>query len=234
MTGPATLHEDDNLLIRHVHRPVVGNGRVLLSFTGIGHGMGGMEVQRPEFFRAGESYEHILFVSDLERTWGNSLDFGILAGILDRLAPATRADAIGNSMGGFLAVLAGAHLPMRTVLAFAPQFSVHPDIVPGDPRWMNYRSRIADWSVPSLEGRLVPSCRYYLFSGGNPLDAAQLALFPSGGNIVTERLAGFDHGVGDQLKQLGLLGEVVTRCFDGTYTSDWLRDALDSASTDAG
>ena len=56
---------------------------ILLSFTGIGHGMGGIDVQRPEFFGAGKSFGNVIFMSDRKRSWGNSLDFGRLIEVLE-------------------------------------------------------------------------------------------------------------------------------------------------------
>jgi hypothetical protein len=37
--------------------------------------MGGINVQKPEFFGAGRSFDNIIFITDKTRSWGNQLDF---------------------------------------------------------------------------------------------------------------------------------------------------------------
>jgi hypothetical protein len=111
------------------------SGGVLLSFTGVGHAMGGIDVQQPEFFGAGRGFDNIIFVSDLTRSWGNHIDFPLLA---ERVAPfiaGRRVFCIGNSMGGFLAILASRYIEIEASISFAPQYSINPETAPWEDRW---------------------------------------------------------------------------------------------------
>lgn len=54
--------------------------KVLLSFAGIGFGMGGADVQKAEFFGAGRSFDTTFFITDKTRSWGSRLDFNEIGG----------------------------------------------------------------------------------------------------------------------------------------------------------
>ncbi len=226
MSDPVTLVETDGLRISVSRRGQAGR-RTLVSFTGVGHGFRGMDIQKPEFFRAGDGYDDVIFVSDLNRTWGNGLDMHLL---LRTIAPFTEGrvvDAIGNSMGGFLALLAPALFPVRTALAFAPQFSVNPSVVPWETRWARYTNAIETWRYPSLDGRFVDDTRYYVVLGDAPRDRRHAAMIPRKRNITRIDLPNFGHAPAMGLKDAGLLRELVARCLDQSYSHQWLAMNLD-------
>ena len=225
-SGLDILYEDPRLRLAVMSRQDGHNGRTLLSFTGVGHAMGGIDVQRPEFFRTGEAYRHIVFVTDLTRSWGNALDFSLIRDHVAGLTESDTVDALGNSMGGFLALLAPAFLPVRRAVAFAPQFSVHPGLVPWETRWGHYRKAIRDWKYDSLEGRFADTTGYFVFSGDNALDRRQAGLFPVSDNLTMTLLEGFGHDVANDLKQAGVLQELIAACFEGRYLRDWLDTRL--------
>lgn len=224
-----TYYEDDHLRIQVADLAEGGTGRTLVSFTGVGHRLGGMDVQEPEFFRAGQGYDKVIFVSDLTRSWGNALDLPRLTAAVQDIAGDQQVDCIGNSMGGFLALLAPTFLPVRTTLAFAPQFSVHPDVVPWEPRWLPYRAQITDWRYPSLEGQFRPDSRYYVFMGGDKHDMRHAEMFPQLPNLTMTVMPMFDHKVARDLKTLGLLPGIVQHSFAGSFTLDLLEQMVNAA-----
>lgn len=220
------LHEDEFLRVATTAQTAKSYGKVLLSFTGVGHVMGGIDLQQPEFFGAGRGYDSVIFVSDLTRSWGNALDFDRLSAIVLEQAAGRRIDAIGNSMGGFLALLAPNFLPIATVIAFAPQFSVHPDIVPWDNRWADYRKSIPEWRYPSLAGHLSGATMRYVLGTVEGMDGRHMALFPRQDGLRLILLGGVDHNVALALKEADILRDLIHRCMDGNFDIDWLADIL--------
>ncbi|WP_138468609.1 hypothetical protein [Poseidonocella sp. HB161398] len=213
-------NEDLRVLARE--RPDPAQKRILLSFTGIGNRMGGMDVQSPEFFSAGNAFDNILFISDLKRSWGNNFD---LAALCARLAPYLEGReiyALGNSMGGFLAIASTCHLPVTAVAAFVPQFSVVPELVPEETRWQDYISGISEWRIPSLEGRFNATTRYYVFSGSTAEEGIHASRFPVQPNLFHARLRPATHGLARALKDEGTLRDVISAVWEGRLDAQGL------------
>jgi hypothetical protein len=214
---PIRLVDDDILTIK-VRR--ARSDHAILCFSGIGHKVGGVNIQSDEFARASAGATTI-FIVDKQRSWGNNFDFHDVAA---RIAPYTKGrilHALGNSMGGFLAILASRFLPLRTAIAFCPQFSVKSDVV-AEHRWRNFTDAITQWRYPSLEGAFGPATRYYLFGTPAGKDAAQLARMPSAPNIAkfwfgNPELA---HEEAAQMKADGVLYDVIAQCLAGHAAGD--------------
>lgn len=148
---------------RIFHEPGNDEGRdVILAFTGIGHGLGG--VQRKEFFRSikgGELFVDTYYVIDRNRSWYNDNSCDLLRVLYD-ITEGRNVYTIGNSMGGFGAVLFGRMLRgCRVSIAFCPQYSVHPQIADFEIRWKEYTSCIRDWVYPTC---LTPKNQSHCFS----------------------------------------------------------------------
>lgn len=165
-----TIYEDADVLIRTLQIDEDENESVLLSFTGIGHAMGPMNVQRPEFVATGIRMGRVIFISDLNRTWGNALDFALIARILEPYTKDRRVFAIGNSMGGFLSVLANNHIPIEVAISFSSQFSVSPEIVPEERRYLKYTDNITTFHYESLDGYFNDRTRYFMFFGDSDIE----------------------------------------------------------------
>ena len=121
---------------------------------------------------------------------------------------------LGNSMGGFLAVMFARRLKATVCVAFSPQYSIDPSLVK-DRRWQSYRSQIHSIRFRSIDIFFDKSIRYYLFFGDelnerehyvNLLDCPAswvFVLFNQGHNLVKE------------LKEKGVLYGLVYKCFSG-------------------
>ena len=214
------LYADDWMRVSRTKAGKVGSGRVLISFTGIGHRINGFNYQKAEFGRLGESYDQMFIVSDLTRSWANSIDFDRLAEVIDREASGAEIHSIGNSMGGFIALLAPKFLPISRTVAFAPQYSMNPVIVPWETRWPHYRKGIKDWLYPSLDGFWQDETQYYAFIGTVGPDGMQAKLFPERDNL-TLTLLPTGHHVAAELKRVGAMHNVIAHCFDGSYSREW-------------
>ncbi|MFZ5548504.1 MAG: hypothetical protein ACOZJX_07410 [Pseudomonadota bacterium] len=208
------LHEDANVRLTIARNE---SEHLTLCFTGVGHAMGGVDVQDEEFHRA-SSGATAVYVIDKHRSWGNRLDFPDIAQRLAPLAAGRRVCALGNSMGGFLAILMSRFMTLQSVVAIVPQFSVSKAVVPSEDRWDRYVDQIREWRFESLEGSFLPGTNYYVLAGYTALESRQLDLFPSAPNIHKIFFQGrrFEHNVAMELKAAGLLYPVIADCFDGS------------------
>ncbi len=199
---------------------------VLLSFTGIGHAMGGLEIQKTEFFGAGRGFDNVIFISDLVRSWGNSLDFDEILAALRPFVEGRKLFAIGNSMGGFLGVVMSNLLKIDTVVAFVPQFSVSGRVFWTEHRWRNHRVHIKEYKIPSLADQFNATTQYYLFSSNSWPDRKHWKRFPAGPNIDNIVLKDGAHNLAAGLKESGKLSGLIEACFTGRFSIEWMNDTL--------
>lgn len=210
------LFEDSVLKITsRAPEPAPDGRRTLLSFTGVGHGMGGVNVQKAEFFGTGRNFDNLLFLTDKTRSWGNLLDFDDIAARLAPFREGTELSAIGNSMGGFLAIVASRFMPMRRVVSFVPQFSVDPALVPWEFRWKEYREAIREFKIRDAGDYFQPETTYFLFSGGAGIDRRQARLFPVRDNLHHHLFADAKHDLATDLKDAGLLTPLIQSILEG-------------------
>lgn len=217
----AVLYEDVDLRIHADPASIASASTVLVSFTGIGHGMGGIDVQRIEFSGTAHRHGGLIVVTDKNRSWGNNISSEKLVGLIEPLVRGKTVITIGNSMGGFLALLFAPIIGARLAIAFAPQFSVDASIVPDETRWMEYRKNINSFRYPSLKGRLDKKRTYYTINGATPLEEIHWKRFPVGGNLHHFVVSGIGHDVALQLKKAGILNRVI---------DDALKEKLDLSS----
>lgn len=184
----------------------------IIATAGVGENLGGIERQDLEF-RSSERHGKTLFLKDRSRSWGNSGDFGRL---LEWMAASIEEDTpdkplfIGNSMGGFYSFLLASALGRGRVLAFSPQWSVSPKVVPEEERWHKFRRKL-DFSVESLS-RFMSSdyCSLAIF-GDTDLERLHSTFFQNSlqKGCVLE-IAGTGHNVASVLKTSGALQAIVT------------------------
>lgn len=211
------VYEDADLLVQADRSSISSADTILTSFTGIGHGMGGIDIQRIEF--AGTARRcGLIFVTDKNRSWGNNLDPDNLAELLRPMLGEKSVVTIGNSMGGFLALVFASIIGARVAIAFAPQFSVDPAIVPDEPRWMEYRKNVKTFRYPSLAGQLDRAVRYYTINGDTPLEKVHWTRFPTKENIHHFVVSGVGHDVALQLKKAGVLNRLIDDAIDERLT----------------
>jgi len=203
-----TILETDGLRIRYSP----GQTDVLfVSFTGVLHGLGGIAIDE---FAGSARAHHCLFVSDMKRTWYNG--DGVATSICEVVAEKVRelklrrVITIGNSMGGFGAILFARLLGANAAIAFSPQFSFDRKIVPGEHRWSEYRDAISTWRFPTA----LPyhrATRYFIFSGTDSMEMQHTTLFPKASNVSIFFVAG-GHSVAQAIKDTGQLAKVIAIC----------------------
>lgn len=208
--------------------------RILLSFTGIGLRLGGLETQGPEFVGSALRRGAPIFITDLTRSWGNRVDFESLARLLAPHFEGREVVSIGNSMGGFLSILATSYFPITTAIAFAPQFSVHPKIVPAEERWSRHRNAIDTWRFESLKPHFHRKTRYFVFFGGHRREAIHFSRFPMRANVRTFVFPGVGHDIASFMKDGKVLDDVIDGCLSGRFDLAETASRLAAAQPDIG
>ena len=212
-----TLYQDDDFAVSRMGDPDAR--RVVLCFAGIGAGkmgqgkfamaLGGM--QPAEFVGSSRLEDSVvLHIADIRRSWFNGFPHHRLLGVLHPLVAGKPIVTMGNSMGAFGAIWISTLLPVEVAMAFAPQFSVHPEIMPREQRWRDWTSLIADWKVPSLADCFVPATRYYTFNGDR--DRLHWRAFPKLPNAHHYLIDGAGHKAAAKIKEAGALEPVINAC----------------------
>ncbi|UWQ79735.1 hypothetical protein K3725_01635 [Leisingera sp. S132] len=210
------IYEDDTLRLETLKPgPVPAGGTVLLSFPGIGQAVELIDVQQPEFAGSGRNCSNVIFCYDKTRSWGNRLDWDALTRTVLEAAGGCTLFSIGNSMGGYLAIVASAFLPIERSIAFVPQFSVDPEAAPGDRRWRVYSKSIKSFPMKPAGHYFVPETEYFIFSSGTGMDGQHAQLFPKGGNIHHWLFPGAVHSLAADLKERGDLDSCIQASLAG-------------------
>lgn len=191
--------------------------RTIVSFTGIGHGMGA--IQQTEFFRLTQQDFNVLFVKDPSRSWYNNLDVASIRSCLDGQSVAT----IGNSMGAFHAAMFAMDYPVDVAICFAAQYSIHPDVVPTDRRYRKYAKAIAEWKYDRLQ--LNTSTQYHFISGDARKEVMHLNLIPDQPNIHKQIISKAGHKVARKLKEQNQLYSMIGNILSSVSPDGELRTA---------
>lgn len=152
-----------------------GTRDLVIAFAGVMGGLGGIDV--PEFsksLRAGAAERDVIFVRESPPAWYNSADENLIA-TLAAAGTGKRVLTLGNSMGGFAAILFALLLPgpCRS-LSFVPQLSIHRDEVPFEPRWKSHAEAMAVWRyrtcLPAAQNRAKGAAHLLICGSGDPAD----------------------------------------------------------------
>lgn len=189
---------------------MAGRTRALVvSFTSVGTQR---HVMPPREFTSVASQggeNHVLFVTDMSRSWMNGVGLVqamrvVINGYIDR-HHITSVRAIGTSMGGFAAMVLSYLMPVERVVAFAPQYSVHPDVMPNENRWKFFRRQITDWPYRELDALPSEETDAYIFHGDTADEVMHWQRFPKGRNLRHFILIDGDHNFVAEIKKRGKL-----------------------------
>lgn len=184
---------------------------LVVAFTGVSQGLGGIPF---EFHRSlSKLPTAALYIRDLAQAWyqGEPSEIAsLVAEILETKAiiGARRLVMIGNSMGGFGALLYGALCDADEVVAFAPQTAIAPDVTEslGDRRWLEYQQRIASYPFGDLAQIPEPQGRVSLVYGADDLlDEAHVDHLAGAWPIFRLKIANANHNVSAVLRDSGEL-----------------------------
>lgn len=209
---PALFHASDR--VRATALPG-SEPRLVVSFTGVG--APGPHGQAEEFVGASHMGErnHVLFVADCQRSWYNAP--GVYEEILDLVQSYKRTHAIkdvvtlGESMGGYGAILFAGALGARSCLSLSAQYSADPRVVPEEDRWTSYRSKIAHFTRPPLEKTLSEECAYFVVHPRGERERPHWTRFPRARQFNHYLTDPVDEPLSHKMQGAGKL-EAITHC----------------------
>jgi hypothetical protein len=190
----------------------IGSETTVISFSGVGRKK--LPETKPEFNRLSELGYNVIHVMDNDRSWFNAIEEQRIIALIKT----DTVHCIGNSMEAFNAVTFSNLHPVKSVLAFATQYSIHPELVPWETRWKGYANTISKqhgWKYPSLE--FNKTTNYLFISGGTSgrknQDAAHLAAIPDSSNITKITRDGY-HNIARTLRKQGTLYSTIEEFFN--------------------
>jgi dienelactone hydrolase len=210
--GLQTAYEDDRLRIAEIRHEGSDEAaaRHVVAFTGVGLGMQGIQTEEFRKTIAAGAQSRATYVIDKSRSWYNATHDAVLEHLVPLCASSGRVATLGNSMGGFGAFYFAASLPHCTrAIAFAPQFSVHPELIPpGEKRWANFRAGIGEHHRRHAFDHPSDEVDYIAFFGGD--NRVELAHAYRLAKVATARTFIFivrncEHDVAAAIKQAGLM-----------------------------
>lgn len=217
MKRPVPKYEDPKRV--RVAKPLVGHSlsgrtkRLVVSLAGVGRRRGG--VQPMEFVGTASAYgdNHVLFLSDTERSWMNApgqaeKTVSAITGYRDKHG-IDEVVTLGNSMGGFAALVLPDLMRIDVAIAFAPQFSAHHDLVPEETRWTPHRDKITDWPYPTVGQLDCETTKYFIFHGDAPDEVIHWQRFPKSPELNHFIFEGGTHNIARLLQKRGRLAEVI-------------------------
>lgn len=216
MVGALPVYEDADLRIAILEG---ARESMVIVFTGLGQGMGPARAQEFAGSASGDGRNTVVFVVDKNSGWyeqpGLARRISMELGALVAERKPERILNIGNSMGGYGAIRFSAVTGAQTVLAFGPQYSIKPGVVPGETRWTRAAARIGEISVERLDGFFCRDATYVITHGLNGLDRLQAAMFPTGRRIDHYLFAERDHDTGGAIKLAGMLPRLLRAAVNG-------------------
>lgn len=103
---------------------------------------------------------------------------------------------------------------LDTVLALAPQFSIHPEVVPDENRWMEHREKLTELRIRTAGEHLNAVTDCVIAHGRPPREAVQRDKFPLAPNIRHFVLPRTHHDVPQKLKMAGVLAPFMKAVID--------------------
>ena len=165
-----------------------------------------MAAQINEFFHLTKKY-NVIFIKYTSRSWFNNLD---LVTIKKNIKTKTNY-CIGYSMGGFNAIMFSNFFPIKKVIAFSPQFSIHPGLSK-DKTYLNYAARIKKWKYKQL--KFNNKTKYVLIFGSSKNEKYHASKIPNQKNIKIITIDGCDHATAPFLKKEKKLKKLISEFFE--------------------
>jgi len=188
---------------------------LVLTFGGVGRDP--LLPPEVEFIGSASNHgeNHVLAINDLRRTWYSQPQ--VIADIeravdltMQKVKP-RRVVTVGNSMGGYGAILFAAKFGFNATLAIAPQFSMNDFVVP-ERRWSEYRENFGAMLAESIGAALMnSSATTLMLHGVMGRDIRHIELFTMRPRLHHGLVGGESHGVGIVMKARGVLAPVIER-----------------------
>ncbi|WP_281824885.1 hypothetical protein [Jannaschia rubra] len=206
-----TVLKDEELALRWLPGSA---RRMVVVFTGLKARFGGQKLDEFAMSASQGGENNVLFVTDRRGGWYAGPDLWTrivgLIGYLQRDERIEEIVTLGNSMGGYGALLLPRDLRVTRAIAFSPQVSMDPALS-GDRRWPDVEATVGPLPERDLPGTVAASrTQYYLVAArGCAEDVAHLALMPGHRRVHRWILPGGRHNIAGGLKMAGLLPDVI-------------------------
>jgi S-formylglutathione hydrolase FrmB len=175
----------------------------VISFSSIGRGR--KYIQQNEFFNLTKKY-NVMFVKDITRSWLNNVEINQIRTSLKN----NNNYAIGHSMGAFNAITFSTLHPIKKVIAFSPQYSIHPKISKDD-TFLNFAANITKWKFKKL--KFSDKTNYLLIFGDSDKEKYHMSMIPKRNNIKLMVLKKCNHNTAPHLKKLKKLDKTINKFF---------------------
>lgn len=197
------FNKDYNFTKTLLNQYFTGKKKTVLSFSSIGGGI--KHIQNEEFFNLTKKY-NVLFIRDITRSWLNNVDIKLIKKNIIK----KKCYAIGHSMGAFNAIIFSTLHRIKKVIAFSPQFSIHPRITK-DTTFRNHALRIKVWKYPKL--KFSKNTNYLLVFGDDSKEKYHASLIPKQKNIKIIFIKNCDHNTAKKLKVQNKLYKLINDFF---------------------
>lgn len=192
--------------------------RLVIAIAGVGKGRGNVQPFELVGTASDHGKNHVLLVADPLRCWMNHPDYAAelkaqIEAMVEVFSP-KEVVALGNSMGGFMAIHLADIVPIDTVIALTPQYSVHPELVPEETRWQHYRGNIKTWLYPDIGKMAAPGTTYFVFHGDSPGEQRHWRHLPKDGNLYHFILSKSGHRLAFDLKKRNVLNRIIIAAMD--------------------
>lgn len=193
--------------------------RLVVSMSGVGRRRNRMPPYEFVASASNGGENHTLLVADRTRSWMNRkmVSEAIVEHIemLKAEHDIRSVVALGNSMGGFMALVLPQLTRVDQVIAFSPQYSMHPEHVPEEKRWQFWRDRFPRYAHETV-GRLdKANGKVFVFHGDSDEEAIHWRRFPGRRSLQHFILRGMGHDMARDLQRRGLLKRVIRNAIAG-------------------
>ncbi|MEP3346998.1 MAG: hypothetical protein ABJN34_05645 [Litoreibacter sp.] len=210
------LHDEHPLRIESA---VGESSRLIVSFTSVGHERDKWPPKEFVGIASQQGRNHVICVTDISRSWLNAKGMSnlVVSKISDYVLDhrITNVIAIGTSMGAFNALVLGRKIPLKRIVCFTPQYSVHPEVMPEENRWQFFRRKITNWPFKQMDVLPKPPTQIYMFHGDTPDEKMHWEQFPTAPNLRHYIFRGADHNFVRKLKGANTLRRIVTVAING-------------------
>ena len=186
---------------------------LVISFAGAGR----TDFKKPvnEFYKLAhrDGENHVLFIIDDSRSWMNGPQVAqnickCIQDVQDK-AGITRLIALGNSMGGTMAIILAQLMQIDSVIALTPQVSVDPQVVPDETRWVKFRNNIETFHFPKIIELPSDRSEITIIHGDTPNELMHALKFPKDENAAHFIVPGGNHALAQSLHKSGDLKPII-------------------------
>ena len=179
-----------------------GSKHTVISFSSIGNTVEGVNA---EFYNLKNNGYNVIWVIDKNNSYFSAID---PQDIISQIKT-ENVYTIGSSMGGFNAITFASLYNVKKVLAFAPQYSMDPNVVPWENRWPK-QIKWKNFKYPKLTFNSWTD--YTVIRGHKGADKRHTDMFPKQKNINIQQVYG-NHMVAENFKKAGTLYNLINDYF---------------------